>query len=128
MTLVVQGSLEETIVAMGCRRRRRAPLGRAADGQDDASRFTVRDAVTDAVRAPPCPPLACPALPAAGSQRDAGQGLGLAQAEVPTRLCHLGSTDLSCSMRTVGLGATGALCCLIVTKGLLQVLAVRCAN
>ena len=75
--MAVQGSLEETIVAMGCRRRRGAPLGRAADGQDDASRFTVRDAVTDAVRAPPCRLLACPALPAAGSQREAGLGLGL---------------------------------------------------
>ena len=77
MIRAVQGSLEETIVAMGCRRRRGPPLGRAADGQDDASRFTVRDAAADAVRAPPCRLLACPALPAAGSHRDAGLGLGL---------------------------------------------------
>ena len=45
----VQGSLEETIVAMGCRRRRQAPPNWA----DDAARFTITDAVTDAVRAPP---------------------------------------------------------------------------
>ena len=58
--VAVQGSLEETIVAMGCRRRRQAPLGRAANGEDDASRFTVRDAVMDAVRSLPCAPPGVP--------------------------------------------------------------------
>ncbi len=65
-------------MAMGCRRRRRAPAVRTAEEARDDARFTVTDAVTDAVHLPPCRLLGVrTCLPAALTKLDKAETLDL---------------------------------------------------